>query len=196
MAALYPNHIPISAFSRLLLGTSSAITALRNPYRDDMVAVCSETTACKALEYMQDKMQNNSTGRRILDEKPRINTSTVDLKLLRALPESTFGRQYVNMLNRYKITPDSRKEVKFVDNPDLAYVMQRYRETHDFNHLLLGQRTDLRGEVNVKWFEAIQTTLPMCWLAAIGGTTRVKSKKTTTAFYRRLTKSDTNFYDV
>jgi len=37
-----------------------------------------------------------------------------------------------------KITPDSRRPVRFVDDPELAYVLQRYRETHDFNHLILG----------------------------------------------------------
>ena len=29
--------------------------------------------------------------------------------------------------------------VKFVDNAELAYVLQRYREVHDFNHLILGE---------------------------------------------------------
>ncbi|XP_002128422.2 ubiquinone biosynthesis protein COQ4 homolog, mitochondrial-like [Ciona intestinalis] len=177
MAALYPNHIPISKLSRILLAGSSAVAALRNPYRDDMVAVCSETTACNALEHMRGRMLDDETGRRILNEQPRVNSSTIDLKLLRALPESTLGRQYVNMLNKYNITPDSRRDVKFVDDPELAFVLQRYRETHDFNHLLLGQRTNLRGEVAVKWFEAIQTSLPMCWMAAVGGTTRLSRKR-------------------
>ena len=38
--------------------------------------------------------------------------------------------------------------------------------------VLLDQPTNLRGEVVVKWYEAIQTNLPMCWLAAVGGTMR------------------------
>lgn len=29
-------------------------------------------------------------------------------------------------------------QVKFVDDKDLAYVMQRYREVHDFVHTLAG----------------------------------------------------------
>lgn len=35
-----------------------------------------------------------------------------------------------------------------------------------------GEETNLLGEVAVKWYEAIQTNLPMCWLAAFGGTMR------------------------
>ena len=32
-------------------------------------------------------------------------------------------------------------QVRYVDDPELAYVMQRYREIHDFVHALLDQKT-------------------------------------------------------
>ena len=32
-------------------------------------------------------------------------------------------------------------KVRFVDDPELAYIMQRYREIHDFTHTLLGMPT-------------------------------------------------------
>ena len=186
MVPLYSSHIPISNFQRFLLGISSAAVALKDPYRDDMVAVCGETTACRALEVMRKKMEMNNTGNRILKEKPRLSTSTIDLKILKALPPKTFGRQYVDMLSQFNITPDSRKPVKFVDDPELAYILQRYREVHDFNHLLLNQPTNLYGEVVVKWFEAIQTNLPMCWLAAVGGSIRLNSKRQRDLFNKGL----------
>lgn len=44
-----------------------------------------------------------------------------------------------------RVTPDSRADVKFVDNEELAYVMQRYREVHDFLHTLLGMPTNMLG---------------------------------------------------
>ena len=69
----------------------------------DMVAVCGETTACRALENMRKKMLADKTGRKILKEKPRLSTSTVDMKILKSLPHNTFGRQYVNMLSKYVI---------------------------------------------------------------------------------------------
>ena len=37
--------------------------------------------------------------------------------------------------------------LQFVDDEDLVYVMQRYRETHDFNHVLLQMKTHMLGEV-------------------------------------------------
>jgi ubiquinone biosynthesis protein COQ4 len=56
--------------------------------------------------------------------------------------------------------------------------MRRYREGHDFNHCLLGMPTTMLGEVTVKVFEAIQLGLPMCWLAGLFGSLRLKPKAT------------------
>lgn len=75
------------------------------------------------------------------------------------------------------MTPDSRREVKFVDDEQLAYVMQRYREVHDLIHTLLGMPTNMLGEVTVKWVEAIQTDLPMCWSGAVFGAVRLAPKQ-------------------
>ena len=40
-----------------------------------------------------------------------------------------------------EFTPDERSPVHFVDDPELAYVMRRYREAHDFWHVLSGTGT-------------------------------------------------------
>lgn len=45
-----------------------------------------------------------------------------------------------------KVTPDTRADVKFVDDEELAYVMQRYREVHDLLHTILGMPTNMLGE--------------------------------------------------
>ena len=67
--------------------------------------------------------------------------------------------------------------MRFLDDADLAYVMQRYREVHDLHHTLLGMPTTLLGEIVVKWFEMLQTGLPMCALGAVFGPLRLKSMR-------------------
>lgn len=66
--------------------------------------------------------------------------------------------------------------VRFVDDVELAYVMQRYREVHDLFHTLLDMPTNMLGEVTVKWVEAIQTRLPMCATGALFGSVRLAPK--------------------
>lgn len=66
--------------------------------------------------------------------------------------------------------------VKFMDDPELAYVMTRYRECHDLIHTVLGMPTNMLGEVTVKWVEAINTGLPMCYGGAVFGALRLRPK--------------------
>ena len=47
------------------------------------------------------------------------------------------------------VSPDTRLPVRFIDDADLAYVMQRYRETHDLVHTILGMPTNMLGNRNI-----------------------------------------------
>lgn len=67
--------------------------------------------------------------------------------------------------------------VRFVDDPELAYVLQRYREAHDMAHVLLAQDISILGEIIVKWYEAVQTDLPMCYAAGVFGALKMTPKE-------------------
>lgn len=84
---------------------------------------------------------------------------------LRALPENSVGRAYVCWLDREGVSPDTRDSVKYIDNEECAYVMQRYRECHDFYHALTGLPVFVEGEVALKAFEFANTLLPMTGLS-------------------------------
>uniref|UniRef100_A0A663N9S1 Ubiquinone biosynthesis protein COQ4 homolog, mitochondrial n=1 Tax=Athene cunicularia TaxID=194338 RepID=A0A663N9S1_ATHCN len=174
---LYPGHIPTSPLQKALLAAGSAFMALYDPYRHDMVAVLGETTGCLALPSLRDKMKHHPEGYRILQERPRIRLSTLDMSKLQGLPDGSLGREYVRFLEDNKVSPDTRMPPKFVDDEELAYVIQRYREVHDLMHTLLGMPTNMLGEVVVKWFEAVQTGLPMCVLGAAFGPVRLSARK-------------------
>ncbi|XP_068270021.1 ubiquinone biosynthesis protein COQ4 homolog, mitochondrial isoform X3 [Nyctibius grandis] len=140
---LYPGHIPTSPLQKALLAAGSAAMALYDPYRHDMVAVLGETTGFFALPKLRDKMKHHPEGYRILQERPRIRLSTLDMAGLRGLPDGSLGREYVRFLEDNKVSPDTRMPPKFVDDEELAYVIQRYREVHDLMHTLLGMPTNM-----------------------------------------------------
>lgn len=174
---LYDSHIRTNAFQKAILTCGAAAAALLDPRRHDMVAVLGETTGSKALTSLYARMIDDPEGSRILVDKPRINSSTIDLDALRKLPTDSLGRMYIRFLEDNKVTPDSRLPVQFVDDPELAYVMQRYREGHDLFHTVLGMPTNMLGEVAVKWIEALQTGLPMCYGGAVFGPLRFRPKQ-------------------
>lgn len=76
-----------------------------------MVAAIGDLTAGPVLPRLRDIMLASAEGRRIMKERPRINTDTVDMAKLAALPEGTLGHSYVTWLERCGVTPDTREPV-------------------------------------------------------------------------------------
>jgi len=140
-----------------------------------MVAVNGEVTGTPALRYMLGRFNETQEGQKILSTKPRITKETLDS--LANHPVDSVGGTYYAFMTKYNLNPDARDKVQFVDDPELAYVMTRYRETHDLTHAVLEMPTNILGEVLVKWVEAIQTRLPMCIGGAIFGPLRFRPKQ-------------------
>ncbi|XP_076546224.1 ubiquinone biosynthesis protein COQ4 homolog, mitochondrial isoform X3 [Osmia lignaria lignaria] len=174
----YAKHrVSLSPMQRAILTAGAAAISFANPFRGDMIACLGETTGTDALSYCLRQMLATAEGRRILDEKPRISSSTIDLSALKRLPPGTVGRTYRDFLDANNVTPDSRPSVRFVEDTELAYVMQRYREMHDIFHAVLLMPTTMLGEVSVKWIEALQLRLPMCLSGAIFGAYRLRPRQ-------------------
>lgn len=187
MNKLYPTHVPTSSFRKLFLTVESGLTAIFNPVRGDMVATMGEVTAYSfVLRNIKNRMENDEAGRRLLRDRPRVTCATIDRNYLRSLPDGTFGKEYDNFLLSLNTDPDARPSVKYIDDADLVYIMQRYRETHDFNHVLLQMKTHMLGEVVVKYFEGIQFGFPMCILGGIFGGARLKTKHRRLLYHKYL----------
>ena len=160
-----------------------------------MVAALGETTAGSSLSRMRDIMLKDPEGRKILKDHPRVNSTTVDMDQLARYPEGTFGRAYTTWLERCGVTPDTRepvislatffvvahnvsmKQVHYIDDPELAYVMQRYRECHDFYHCICDLPVNVESELALKYFEFANLGLPMAAISAIFGPLRLTARK-------------------
>lgn len=110
-------------------------------------------------------MLSSPTGRRILRDRPRITSQTLSVSHLRTLPANTLGRAYAAWLDREGVSPDTRSSVRYVDDEECAYVMQRYRECHDFYHAVTGLPTVVEGEIALKAYEFLATGIPMTGLS-------------------------------
>ncbi|CAG8521128.1 13825_t:CDS:2 [Acaulospora morrowiae] len=176
------TNAPITKLQKNLLAVSSAFGAFFDPSRQDMIATLGETTGSIFLSRLRDDMLRDPVGRRILKERPVVNSKTIDITYLRSLPEGAFGKEYTKFLDMEKVTPDSRVKVQFIYDEELAYVMQRYRESHDFFHTLTNLPTNIEGELALKWFELVQTGLPMTFLSSMFGPLLLPSKERTRLF--------------
>lgn len=145
--------------------------ALASPARADLVATLGETTGRVAFERMRERMKSSESGRKLLHERPLLNSSV--LERCGSLPDGTFGRSYASFMERRGFDADARPSVRFVDDEELAYVAFRVRQVHDLWHVLFGCGTNALGELALKAFEFSHTGLPMAFMSVAGAQVRL-----------------------
>jgi ubiquinone biosynthesis protein COQ4 len=174
---------------RLSLTLQNAATAFSDPTRADAVAAVGELTGLVALQQMRDAMMQDPTGRLILSERPVVSKDTIPYEKLMAEAQMaamdlaaehtddgsdttatiTFGQAYGAFLSQHGFDPDERSQVLYIQDPELAYVMLRYRQCHDFWHALTALPPTVTGELGLKWLELFQTGLPLAALSSTVG---------------------------
>lgn len=121
-----------------------------------------EITGRPMYRRLLARMAASAEGRRLLDERPELSSDTVDFDQLRALPATTLGGAYARHLDDNGITADYQAAAtRHVDDPDMAYLMRRFRQTHDVWHALLGLGIAGHEEVVIHAFSWGQLRLPV-----------------------------------
>jgi ubiquinone biosynthesis protein COQ4 len=117
------------------------------------------------------EMSSSDDYHDLLHDRPELSSEQVDYDALRALPATTLGGAYVRHLDSNGITADSQAAAThYVDDPDMAYLMRRFRQTHDVWHALLGLGVTGHEEVIIHWFSWGQLRLPVSALIMVFGT--------------------------
>ena len=80
---------------------------------------------------------------------------------------NAFGGAYASFLAEHGFDPECRANVRYIPDPDLAYVMTRYRQCHDYWHVLTGLPPTVLGELGLKLLELGQTGMPLASLSVI-----------------------------
>lgn len=127
-----------------------------------------------ALDYgrlglLRDRMLASAEGRALCNARAAIDSRSVDYAWLRTLPADSLGGAYARALERADLDPDFFVPPKHLD-PDLAYVAQRVRQTHDIWHALTGLATDIPGEIALQAFTYGQLQSKTSHAIATGGT--------------------------
>jgi len=173
-------HNPNTPLSNLLLTIHSATTAFLNPERADAVATLGEITGKVAVKQMLKQMEQSEIGRIILNERPIVQTNSstmVNMETLHHFPKKSFGKAYADFMIHHGFNPDERTPIKYIQDPTEAYVMLRYRQCHDFFHVLTGLPPTVLGELALKWVELFQFGLPSAALSSTVGSLRLDEEE-------------------
>lgn len=115
------------------------------------------------------KIATDQDGAKLVQDKPAIDSSTVDWDRLRALPVTTLGGAYARYLDENKLDPDLFQAPPALPEP-LKFMAQRIRQTHDIWHVLTGYAPNVPGELALQGFTFAQLRMPSALLLATLGT--------------------------
>ncbi|KAH3670399.1 hypothetical protein OGAPHI_000914 [Ogataea philodendri] len=164
----YPNHVPLHPVEKAALFVGSAAGAYLHPERNEFIVALGESTALPYfLNQLKVQMLNDPVGRQILKERPNITSDSLRLDELRKYPENSLARAYVSWLDMEGVSPDTREPVRFIDDEELAFIFQRYRQCHDFYHAITGLPIVREGEIALKLFEFLNLKIPFAGMGAL-----------------------------
>jgi len=171
-----PPETDLSSLSTLERWTR-ALRALgrvmADPERTDQVLVFSNYANAGSMPKRLDRFFESPSGAKLYAEHRAIDSRTIDLDVLAALPEGTLGHAYARFLRSRGFTPDVFDgPPENVTDPRASYVIQRMRQTHDLWHVVTGHDTNPAGEVALQAFTYGQVAAPSTLILSAVGTLR------------------------
>ncbi|MEZ5573490.1 MAG: Coq4 family protein [Halioglobus sp.] len=116
-----------------------------------------------SLARALERMRETPEGREMLRRKPDILSVLNDREALRAMPEGSVGRAYLNFVETQYLSADglvaaSEEAPRSRErNPDERWFGGRLRDIHDLQHVLCGYGRDPLGELCLLSFMVTQT---------------------------------------
>nr|MDQ3297707.1 ubiquinone biosynthesis protein COQ4 [Myxococcota bacterium] len=171
-AASVDVHL-MSAPRRWRRALQALAKVMADPTQTDQVLVFAVHANAGSMQRRIARFRSDPAGRRLIAERRTIDSRTIDLEALAALPADTLGHAYATFLRSRGLTPavfdDAPPEVS---DPTMGYVVQRLRQTHDLWHVVTGHDTDAGSEVALQAFTYAQLRAPSALILALFGTLR------------------------
>jgi ubiquinone biosynthesis protein COQ4 len=155
--------------NRYSLISKKAYESVKDPEDGQHISELGDLTNLKSLKEIKEKMLLTEEGKLILEKKFRVTEDTLDFKNLVNYNRNLLGYKYFEYMTKNNFSPNKRPISKYVPDIDLSYISQRYKETHDFYHVLLNMESSLLDEISVKWFEAEHLKLSSSSLGGLFG---------------------------
>lgn len=122
---------------------------VRDPSNPDVALTYLRSLDCDLHAEMVQTMKNEPEGRRLLEERPRLDAASLNMDELGRLPSGTLGQAFARFFRERGVKPfAARDPIK----DDADYLANRLRETHDLWHLVTGYGTHPSGEIELQAF--------------------------------------------
>lgn len=103
----------------------------------------------------------SAVGRRVMAQRKNLADVLNDRDALRAMPEGSLGRAYLEFVERENLTADGLTDAsieggRIIENPNVALYSNRTRDMHDLWHVTTGYGRDGLGELSLLAFSFAQ----------------------------------------
>jgi ubiquinone biosynthesis protein COQ4 len=169
-----PDYAALSAVQRWKIAGTALTKVLSNPNDTGQVLeLVGVLNSGRSSRRRTERFFETPAGKKLWDERRAIDSRTIDIDALAALPEGTLGRAYATFLRSRGLTPEvfDGPPARIAD-PKRSYLVQRMRQTHDLWHVVTGCETDPAGEVALQAFTFAQTRAPGSAILAAAGALR------------------------
>jgi len=161
----------LSPFTRWQRAFQALGRIVANPEATDQVLVFSAYANAGSMHRRLHRFFDHPAGQKLYREQRAIDSHTVDLDALAALPAGTLGHAYAHFLRSRGLTPDVFDGPPAdISDPRAAYVVQRTRQTHDLWHVVTGHDTNPAGEIALQAFTFGQLRAPSTLILSTVGT--------------------------
>lgn len=166
---------PLVRWQRALLALGRVVA---NHDATDQVLVFSAHANAGSMKRRLHRFYDDPAGQRLYREQRAIDSQTVDLDALSALPAGTLGHAYAHFLRSRGLTPDVFDGPPAdIGDPRASYVVQRMRQTHDIWHVVTGHDTNAPGEIALQAFTFGQVRAPSTLILSMVGTLKIFREK-------------------
>lgn len=156
--------------AEVFLVARATVRTLADSERTAEIHTVEELTGRRHYRAYLDATAADPATRLLLAERPELSSAHVDFAALRRLPPATLGRAYIEHLDDNGLTADSQAtDTTHVADPDMAYLMRRFRQTHDVWHVLTDLGTSGHEEVIIHAFSWGQLRLPVSAMVVLFG---------------------------
>lgn len=148
----------------------AVLRTMRDSEQTHEIHVTEELTGRGRFRAIRAACFDGNEGQSLLRERPELCSDQVDYEGLRALPDGTLGKAYSDHLELNGLSADYQAAVTtYIDDPEMAYLMRRFRQTHDVWHALTGLGTEGHEEVIIHAFSWGQLKLPVSAMVVMFG---------------------------
>ncbi len=138
------------------------VRVLGNSGRTTEILRVGEMTGRPRYRQILAEMGEREDMKKLMRERPKISPESVDFDRLRALPAHTLGNAYIRHVDGNNLTIDPvAMAPRFTEDQDIAYLIHRFRQSHDIWHALIGVGITGHEEVLVHAFSWGQLRIPV-----------------------------------